>query len=101
MLAILVLGHLVNVAVGPVSYLMTMTGNQGGCAVVWAATVVVQLAASLYLIPHWGIVGAALSTALATIVLGIALTVLVRRRLEISADALAPVWRTLARAARS
>lgn len=100
-LAILVLGHLVNVAVGPVSYLMTMTGNQGGCAVVWAATVVVQLAASLYLIPHWGIVGAALSTALATIVLGIALTVLVRRRLEISADALAPVWRTLARAARS
>jgi O-antigen/teichoic acid export membrane protein len=100
-LAILVLGHLVNVAVGPVSYLMTMTGNQGGCAVVWAATVVVQLAASLYLIPHWGIIGAAIGTALATVVLGIALTVLVRRRLQISAHALAPVWRTLARAARS
>ena len=100
-LAILVLGHLVNVAVGPVSYLMTMTGNQGGCAVAWAATVIVQLAANMYLIPRWGIVGAALGTTLATVLLGIALTVLVRRRLRISAHALAPVWRTLARAARS
>ena len=100
-LAILVLGHLVNVAVGPVSYLMTMTGNQGGCAVVWAATVIVQLFANLYLIPRWGIVGAALGTTLATVLLGIALTTLVRRRLQISAHALAPVWRTLARTARS
>ncbi len=97
-LAILILGHLVNVAVGPVSYLMTMTGNQIGCAVVWAATVVVQLAASLYLIPRWGIEGAALGTAGATVVLGIALTMLVRHRLHISAHALVPVWRTVARA---
>ncbi|MCA1481630.1 polysaccharide biosynthesis C-terminal domain-containing protein, partial [Bradyrhizobium sp. NBAIM08] len=86
------------VAVGPVSYLMTMTGNQVGCALVWAATVVVQLAASLYLIPRWGIEGAALGTALATVVLGVALTILVRRRLHISAHALVPLWRSMARA---
>jgi O-antigen/teichoic acid export membrane protein len=100
-LAILILGHLVNVAVGPVSYLMTMTGNQISCAIAWAATVAVQLAASLYLIPRWGIDGAALGTALATVVLGVALSLLVRRRLRISAHALVPVWRTAARAPRA
>lgn len=100
-LAVLVLGHLVNVAVGPASYLMTMTGNQRSCALVWAATVVVQLVANLYLIPRWGIAGAATGTVLATGVMGFALTALVRYRLGISAHALAPAWRALRRHGRS
>lgn len=99
-LGILIVGHLVNVAVGPVSYLMTMTGNQHRCAGIWAATVVLQVALDLILIPRWGIEGAAIGTACATTFLGLALTILVKRRLDISAHAFVPVWRTLSRAVR-
>jgi O-antigen/teichoic acid export membrane protein len=90
-LTILVLGHMINVGSGPVSYLMTMTGNQHRCATIWATTAAGQFALNLLLIPIWGIVGAAIGTTLATCFLSISLTVLVRRRLNISAHAFAPV----------
>jgi O-antigen/teichoic acid export membrane protein len=100
-LTILVLGHLINVGTGPVSYLMTMTGHQDRCAVFWAITVCGQFLINLFLIPHWGIEGAAVGTTLATSFLALSLTIAVRRRLAISSHALVPVRQTLERAMRS
>jgi O-antigen/teichoic acid export membrane protein len=99
-LTILVLGHMITVGSGPVTQLMTMTGHQDRCAVVWAITVVGQFVISLFLIPRFGIVGAAVGTVLATCTLAIWLTILVQRRLNIRAHALVPVRQTLARAIR-
>jgi O-antigen/teichoic acid export membrane protein len=100
-LTILVLGHVINVAAGPVSYLMTMTGNQGRCAIIWAATVSVQFVLNLVLIPQLGIVGAAAGTTLATCFVTISLTILVKRRLNISAHALVAMRETFAKATRA
>lgn len=100
-LTILVLGHLINVGTGPVSYLMTMTGHQDRCAVFWAITVCGQIVLNLFLIPRWGIDGAAVGTTLATCFLTLSLTMAVRNRLNISSHALVPVRQTLARAMRS
>ncbi|MBK8176686.1 MAG: oligosaccharide flippase family protein [Rhodospirillales bacterium] len=99
-MSILVLGHLINVGTGPVSYLMTMTGNQDRCAVVWASTVVGQFAINLLLIPHLGLIGAAIGTTLATSFLCVSLTILVRQKLNIRAHAFVPVCQTFARAIR-
>lgn len=99
-LTILVLGHLVNVGTGPVSYLMTMTGHHGSCAVVWGSTVAAQLALNLLLIPKLGTVGAATGTTLATCFATLSLTILVKRRLNVSAHALVALRATLAKAIR-
>jgi O-antigen/teichoic acid export membrane protein len=100
-LTILVLGHVINVGSGPVSYLMTMTGHQDRCAMVWAATVVAQFVLNLVLIPRLGIVGAAAGTTLATCFVTISLTILVKRRLNMSAHALVAIRETLAKATRA
>ena len=90
-LAILVVGHLVSVACGPVTYLLTMTGHQDRCALVWAGTVVLQAVLNLLLIPRFGIDGAAVGTTLSTCVMTVSLTVLVRRRLDIRAHVFAAI----------
>lgn len=100
-LTILVLGHLISVASGPVTYLLTMTGHQDRCALVWAGTVVLQAVLNLVLIPQWGIEGAALGTTLCTAVMAVSLTILIRRRLNISTHAFAALGRLLASSAIS
>ena len=75
-LAILVVGHLVSVAGGPVTYLLTMTGHQNRCAIVWAGTVALQAMLNLLLIPRFGIEGAAVGTTLSTCVMTVLLTIL-------------------------
>jgi O-antigen/teichoic acid export membrane protein len=97
-LSILILGHIVNVGTGPVSYLMTMTGHQDRCAAVWAATVAGQFVLNLLLIPQLGIVGAASGTTLATCFVTISLTILVKRRLNVSAHALVAICKSFAKA---
>ena len=97
-LSILILGHIVNVGTGPVSYLMTMTGHQDRCAAVWAATVAGQFVLNLLLIPQLGIVGAASGTTLATCFVTISLTILVKRRLNVSAHALVAIRKSFAKA---
>jgi O-antigen/teichoic acid export membrane protein len=97
-LSILILGHIVNVGTGPVSYLMTMTGHQEPCAAVWATAVVGQFVLNLLLIPQIGIVGAATGTTLATCFVTISLTILVKRRLDVSAHALVTIRKSFAKA---
>jgi len=64
-LAILVLGQLVNAATGPVGYMLDLTGHQDQSARVRCCTALTNLLLNYILIPKFGIVGAAMATAIA------------------------------------
>jgi O-antigen/teichoic acid export membrane protein len=61
------LGQLVNCGVGSVGYLLLMSGNQRRLFRVQAVTACVMVLLNLVLIPRWGITGAAVAAALATV----------------------------------
>ena len=64
LLFLLVLGVVARAAVGPCESLLTMSGHQNVCAMVYALTLVVNIGLSMVLIPHFGLWGAAIATAL-------------------------------------
>jgi O-antigen/teichoic acid export membrane protein len=66
-LVVLALGYLLRAATGPVEYLLNMTGHQKACAKVYGVVALGNLAGNLLLIPLFGILGAAIATALATV----------------------------------
>lgn len=61
-LVLLALGQLVNAGVGPVGYLMSLTGHQNLSALVYGLSALVNVGLNALLIPVWGLVGAALAT---------------------------------------
>ena len=63
-LCILAVGQLVNVATGSVGYLLIMSGNEAALRNTAAAGVLVHVTLQCLLTPRFGLVGAALSTAL-------------------------------------
>lgn len=65
-LVIGVLGQLVNCGVGSVGFLLLMSGNERRLIRVQAAATVMTVALGLLLIPRWGIIGAAIVSALTT-----------------------------------
>jgi O-antigen/teichoic acid export membrane protein len=62
-LAVLAIGHLVNVGVGSVGYFMNMTGNQDEMARVVGVVSVVNIVLNAVAIPLYGALGAAFATA--------------------------------------
>jgi O-antigen/teichoic acid export membrane protein len=60
------LGQLVNCGVGSVGYLLLMSGNQRRLVRVQVISAALMVGLNLALIPHWGIVGAAVAAALTT-----------------------------------
>ena len=58
------LGQVINCGTGPVGYLLLMSGNQSRLIRVQGAMTAVTLLLNALLIPRWGIVGAALSSAI-------------------------------------
>jgi O-antigen/teichoic acid export membrane protein len=82
-LRILTLGQLVNVATGSVGYLLIMTGNQTllrNNTTVWA---ILNLVGNLVLVPSYGAVGAATSTAVCLASMNIVSWWIVRKKLNI------------------
>ena len=67
-LVLLALGQLVNASVGPVGYLMSLTGHQDLSARVYGLNALVNVGLNALLIPIWGLVGAAVAT-MATMIL--------------------------------
>ncbi|MBR8826614.1 MAG: flippase [Gomphosphaeria aponina SAG 52.96 = DSM 107014] len=63
-LIILVLAQLVNVGAGSVGYLMQMTGYQNQCVYVFGVSALLNIILNAIFIPRWGIIGAAIATAL-------------------------------------
>lgn len=65
LLMVLVAGVIARSAVGPAESLLTMSGKQNICAVVYAAALTINICLNLILIPMLGLWGAALSTSIA------------------------------------
>jgi len=66
-LVIGVLGQLINCGTGSVGYLLLMSGNQRRLIKVQATMAIVMIVINIITIPKWGINGAAVATAVATI----------------------------------
>jgi len=82
-LTVLCVGQLVNVASGPVSTVLTMSGYESDSLIALAAATAIEAVLCIALIPRWGMNGAAIASAAALSVWNIALWVMVRRRLGI------------------
>jgi O-antigen/teichoic acid export membrane protein len=83
LLFLLVLGVVARAAVGPCESLLTMSGNQNICAVVFALTLAFNVGLNVLLLPPFGLWGAAIATALAMMFEAAALSFTVWRRLGI------------------
>jgi O-antigen/teichoic acid export membrane protein len=82
-LAVLAGGQMVPALSGSVGFLMTMTGHQREALAVIFGSAALTLVLNLALIPWAGPIGAAVGTMTATAARSIALSVLVRRRLQL------------------
>ncbi len=83
-LRILALGQLVMVGVGPVEYLLMMTGHEKLLRNIVGATAVANVIGNLVLVPLYGAIGAATSTAFCLAAMGIACSLMVRKKLNIT-----------------
>lgn len=84
LLFLLVAGVVLRASVGPCESLLTMSGHQNVCALIYALTLAVNVVLSVLLIPAIGLWGAAIATAVATLFEAAALSFTVWRRLGIS-----------------
>jgi len=82
-LLLLALGQLVNAAAGPVGYLLSLTGFQELSARVYVWSALINIVLNIVAILMFGIVGAALSTAITMILWNIWLHALVVRKLGV------------------
>jgi O-antigen/teichoic acid export membrane protein len=78
------LAQLVNCGVGSVGYLLLMSGNQSRLIRIQAVTACLMVALSLALIPRWGIIGAAVGSAVTNAVSNFWYLKEVRRTLGLS-----------------
>jgi O-antigen/teichoic acid export membrane protein len=76
-----VIGLLARASVGPSERLLNMVGQQRACALIYASAFTTNLALCLVLIPRFGLIGAAASTATAILVESTLLFVVTKRRL--------------------
>jgi O-antigen/teichoic acid export membrane protein len=81
LLFILIIGVLARATVGPAESVLTMSGQQKACAGVYLATIIVNVALNMVLIPRHGLYGAASATAAAMIFEAFALYAVAYRRL--------------------
>lgn len=79
----LLAGVVLRAAVGPAETLLTMSGHQNACAVVFGLTLALNIGLSALLIPVWGLWGAATATALSIVFETAALGFTVWRRFGI------------------
>ncbi|MEO0985183.1 MAG: polysaccharide biosynthesis C-terminal domain-containing protein [Cyanobacteria bacterium J06639_14] len=82
-LIVLILGQLVNVGAGSVGYLMTMTGYQNQSALVMVVSALANVILNLMGIHFFGIIGAAIATALSMAMWNIWLYSLVVQKLGV------------------
>ncbi len=83
LIAILLMGVLARASVGPVDALLNMSGNQKSCAVIYGATFAVNVGLNFFLIPRFGLMGAALGTSLAILFEATCLTLTAHKKLQV------------------
>ena len=93
-LSILSIGQIVNAATGSVCILLVMTGYERDAVAGIGVSVVINIIMNVLLIPKWGIIGAAISTAFSLILWNILLTIWVYRKPGINSTFVGFVPRT-------
>ncbi|MNN29290.1 hypothetical protein D3C81_1428880 [compost metagenome] len=83
-LVILALGQLINVATGPVGYLLTMTGHETAMRNMYVLSGVACISLVCVLTPLYGVVGAAWATAISMGLQNIGAALLTASKLKIS-----------------
>lgn len=83
-LRILSVGQFINVAVGSVGYLLMMTGHEKVMRNIVIVSAALNLLGNLLLVPHFGGIGAACSTALALALLNVTALYLVVKKLNVN-----------------
>jgi O-antigen/teichoic acid export membrane protein len=84
LLFLLTLGVVARAAVGPCESLLTMSGNQNVCALVYALTLAINVGLNVLFIPRFGLWGAAIATTVAMTFEASALSFTVWRKLGIA-----------------
>lgn len=82
-LVILAIGQFVNIATGPVGYLLSMCGHERIYGKIALLSLISNLVLNYFLIINYGAVGAAISTSVIVIVENIIKLAIVRRRIKI------------------
>ncbi len=90
-MCILVVGFLFRSSMGPAEFLLNMLGEQALCATVLTAAAILNVALNFALVPHYGLIGAAIATSTALIMAALMNYVVVWRRLEIEIA----IWKNL------
>jgi len=80
---VLVLGLVFRATMGPAEFLLNMLGEQTLCAAVLVATAMLNVALNFALIPHFGLIGAAMATAISLVTAALLYYVVAQRRLQI------------------
>ena len=88
-LAILLIGGVVNAFTGVVGQLMILTEHERQALVIFAFALLLSISLNIWLIPSLGAVGAAIASASATSAWNFAMLIYVRRKVGIDASALA------------
>ncbi len=78
---VMVAGYLVRASVGPAEFVLRMLGEQTSCAIVFGVSALFNLMANLLLVPHYGLMGAAISSSLTLMGAAIAFHAIARKRL--------------------
>jgi len=84
LLFIMVIGVVARASVGPAESLLNMAGKQKICAIVYAITLVVNICLSIFMIPRYGLAGAACATAASMVFEALVLALTVYNRLNIT-----------------
>lgn len=82
-LCILVIGQLINVAMGSVGLFLVMTGHETDAVRALVVSAVVNLSLNVVLIPQFGIAGAASATAVSVVLWNVILAIQLYRRLHL------------------
>jgi O-antigen/teichoic acid export membrane protein len=82
---VVLIGLVLRSSLGPVEYLLNMTGHHRDTISVYAVAAAANVALNLWLIPAYGIIGAAIATHASMIGATLCLHLLVRKRLRVSA----------------
>ena len=88
-LRILLIGHVIAAGAGSQMHVMTMTGNERGAAVLLLVGALVNVVAGAALVGMFGLVGAAIATAMTQVILNLAIALFIWRRLHLLSGVLA------------
>jgi len=84
------IGLICRALVGPGERILMMTGKHYTCGAIYLGTVITDIILNIILIPHYGLLGAAIATSVSFVLMALLLFIMVRKHLSVTALASAP-----------